>query len=136
MVTRTLFRDIALSSNRPVNLDIGTMRLPITAYVSILHRVSGVAMLVVTSVLLWCLDKSLESPEGFLLIKTIFDDTFAQIVIWGSLSTLGYHMIMGLRHLVMDAGYGETYAFGRVSAATCLVAAVCVICILGFWIFF
>ena len=33
-----------LKKNRPVNLDIGTIRLPITAYVSILHRVSGVVL--------------------------------------------------------------------------------------------
>ena len=125
-----------MNINRPVNLDIATMRLPITAYVSILHRVSGAAMILVLSILLWCLDKSLDSPEGFLLIKTIFGEPFAQVIIWGSLSILAYHMIMGIRHLVMDAGFGETYEVGRVSAAVCLVAAVCVIGILGFWIFF
>ncbi|MDA9840068.1 succinate dehydrogenase, cytochrome b556 subunit, partial [Porticoccaceae bacterium] len=33
-----------MDKKRPVNLDIGTIKLPITSYVSILHRVSGVIM--------------------------------------------------------------------------------------------
>ncbi|MBT6028363.1 MAG: succinate dehydrogenase, cytochrome b556 subunit, partial [Porticoccaceae bacterium] len=34
-----------MDKKRPVNLDFGTIKLPITAYVSILHRVSGVTTL-------------------------------------------------------------------------------------------
>tara|TARA_B100000674_G_scaffold366354_1_gene308982 strand:+ start:182 stop:559 length:378 start_codon:yes stop_codon:yes gene_type:complete len=124
-----------LSRNRPVNLDIGTMRLPITAYVSILHRVSGVAMFFGLSVLLWCLDKSLESPKGFFLVKNIFDHLIAQVLIWGVLSALSYHMVMGIRHLVMDAGYGETYEAGRVSAAISATIVGCIVGFLAFWIF-
>ena len=124
-----------MSSNRPVNLDIVTLRLPITAYVSILHRVSGVIMFFVLSLFLWCLDKSLESPQGFLLIKNIFADPIAQVIIWFGLSTLAYHMVMGVRHLLMDAGYGETYEAGRLSAAICLGAAGSIIGVLAFWVY-
>ncbi len=123
-----------MSRNRPVNLDIGTMRLPITAYVSILHRVSGVAIFLGLSVLLWCLDKSLESPQGFYLVKNIFDHPAAQVIIWGVLSALSYHMVMGIRHLVMDAGYGESYEAGRVSAVISATIVGCIIGFLAFWV--
>jgi succinate dehydrogenase / fumarate reductase cytochrome b subunit len=112
------------------------MRLPITAYVSILHRVSGVAIFFGLSVLLWCLDKSLESPQGFLLVKNIFVHPIAQVIIWGVLSALSYHMVMGIRHLVMDAGYGETYEAGRVTALTSATIVACIVGFLAYWVFF
>ncbi|RFQ09412.1 succinate dehydrogenase, cytochrome b556 subunit, partial [Pseudomonas sp. ATCC 13867] len=35
-----------MNSKRPVNLDLRTIQLPITAYTSILHRISGVILFV------------------------------------------------------------------------------------------
>jgi len=35
---------MALSTDRPVNLDLGTFRFPITAIASIMHRISGVIL--------------------------------------------------------------------------------------------
>ncbi|HEY1026500.1 MAG TPA: succinate dehydrogenase, cytochrome b556 subunit, partial [Pseudomonas sp.] len=35
-----------MNSQRPVNLDLRTIKLPITAYTSILHRISGVILFV------------------------------------------------------------------------------------------
>jgi len=43
------------NKKRPVNLDIATFKLPVTAYVSILHRVSGVANVFISLVLIWLL---------------------------------------------------------------------------------
>ena len=44
---------------RPVNLDLGSMQLPITAYVSITHRLSGVFLFLVSGLMVWALDTSL-----------------------------------------------------------------------------
>jgi succinate dehydrogenase / fumarate reductase cytochrome b subunit len=60
---------MAVKDNRPVNLDIGTIKLPITAYASILHRVSGVAIFVGVAILLALLDSSLESQDSFNTVK-------------------------------------------------------------------
>ncbi|MCB1849076.1 MAG: succinate dehydrogenase, cytochrome b556 subunit, partial [Halieaceae bacterium] len=51
-----------MKDKRPVNLDIGTMRLPITAWASIAHRASGVFLFAGMAVLIWALDASLASP--------------------------------------------------------------------------
>ncbi len=55
----------AVNSKRPVNLDLRTIKLPVTAYTSILHRISGVILFLGIAVLLFALDKSLSSEEGF-----------------------------------------------------------------------
>lgn len=50
---------------RPVFLDLRKIRLPLNAVVSILHRITGVFLILSIPVLLWLLDRSLASPEGF-----------------------------------------------------------------------
>ena len=48
-----------------MNLDLGTIDLPITAYASIAHRVTGVLMFFASFLLLWALDLSLASESLF-----------------------------------------------------------------------
>ncbi len=73
----------AVNSQRPVNLDLRTIKLPITAYTSILHRVSGVILFVGLAVLLYTLDKSLASEEGFAQVKECLTSPLAKFVTWG-----------------------------------------------------
>ena len=91
-----------VDKKRPVNLDFGTIKLPITAYVSILHRVSGVVTLFALAILLWLLDQSLASEQSFEAVSNILSYPIAQFLIWGSLVALAYHTVAGIRHLVMD----------------------------------
>ena len=53
-----------VDKKRPVNLDFGTIRLPVTSYVSILHRISGVITFFGLAVMLWLLDLSLDSEQS------------------------------------------------------------------------
>ena len=106
----------AVNSQRPVNLDLRTIKLPITAYTSILHRISGVILFVGIAVLLFGLDKSLASEEGFAQVKECLTSPLAKFVIWGLLSALLYHLVAGVRHLIMDMGIGETLEGGKLGS--------------------
>jgi succinate dehydrogenase / fumarate reductase cytochrome b subunit len=105
-----------VKDTRPVNLDIGTMRLPITAWASITHRASGVFLFVGMAVLLWGLDASLKSPESFDALKECLSNPVAKLVIWAIVSGLIYHSLAGIKHLVMDFGIGETMEGGVLGA--------------------
>ncbi|MGE7959637.1 succinate dehydrogenase, cytochrome b556 subunit [Pseudomonas sp. NPDC089530] len=96
----------AVNSQRPVNLDLRTIKLPVTAYTSILHRISGVILFVSLAIMLYALDKSLSSEEGFGQVKACLTSPLAKLVIWGILSALLYHLVAGVRHLIMDMGIG------------------------------
>jgi succinate dehydrogenase / fumarate reductase cytochrome b subunit len=124
----------AVKENRPVNLDIGTISLPITAYVSILHRVSGVALFVGVAILLWMLDASLESEQSFNALKETLGNPICQFFVWGTLSLLAYHMVAGIRHLFMDLGHGETLEGGKQGAKATVVIAVVLIILAGVWV--
>ncbi len=102
---------------RPVNLDLTTIRFPVTAIASILHRVSGVITFVAIGILLWLLGLSLSSEEGFQHASAIMDSFFVKFIMWGILTALAYHAVGGIRHMLMDVGYlEETFAAGQRSA--------------------
>ena len=123
-----------MTTKRPVNLDIGTIHLPITAYASILHRVSGVALFVIVGLLLWVLDLSLASAESFASLKECLSGPFFKLILWGCLSALAYHFVAGIRHLIMDLGVGETLEGGRLGAKLVFVFSVVLILLAGAWV--
>jgi len=125
-----------VNTKRPVNLDIGTIKLPVTSYVSILHRISGVILFLAVALLLWVFEASLESPQSFQSLKECFASPICQIILWGSLAALAYHAIAGIRHLMMDFGIGEdSFESGRRSAWIVVVVAIIAIAMITGWIF-
>ncbi|WP_034943559.1 succinate dehydrogenase cytochrome b556 subunit [Erwinia oleae] len=106
-----------VKKQRPVNLDLSTIRFPVTAIASILHRVSGVITLVAVGILLWLLDLSLSSPDGFLQASAIMGSLFVKFILWGIMTALAFHIVGGIRHMMMDFGYlAETLEVGKSSA--------------------
>ena len=113
-----------MKDNRPVNLDIGTIKLPITAYASILHRISGVVLFFAAGILLWMLDASLASEESFQSLKQNLAHPLLKLIFWGILVALGYHLLAGVRHLIMDFGIGETLEGGARGAKIVIAGGV------------
>lgn len=123
-----------MNDNRPVNLDIGSMRLPITAYVSILHRISGVVLLALAGVALWMLDVSLGSEAGFEALGEILATTWFKLLLWALLAALAYHLTAGIRHLLMDMGIGESLRGGVLGARLVLVVTAVLVILTGVWL--
>ena len=105
-----------VNKQRPVNLDLTTIKMPPAAKASILHRISGVIMLFAVGILLWTLSLSLSSAEGFAQVKNMLDGFFFKFIIFGICSALIYHFMAGIRHLVMDTGRWEEKESGNLSA--------------------
>ncbi len=113
-----------MKDQRPVNLDIGTIRLPITAYASITHRITGVVLVVASFLLLALLDLSLSGPEGFARAQSIMGSVVVRVIAWGIATALIYHGLAGIRHLIMDFGVGETLEGGILGARLVIVLSV------------
>lgn len=84
--------------------------------------------------MLYALDKSLASEEGFEQVKACMTSPFAKLVIWGLLSALLYHLVAGLRHLIMDMGVGETLEGGKLGSQIVLAVSAVIIVLAGVWI--
>ncbi len=114
-----------MKKQRPVNLDLSTIRFPVTAIASILHRVSGVITFVAVGILLWLLGLSLSSPEGFQQASAILGSVIVRFILWAIMTVLAYHIVGGLRHLLMDFGVlDETLEAGKRSAQISFVITV------------
>lgn len=124
----------AVKSQRPVNLDLRTIKLPVTAYTSILHRISGVILFLGLAIMLYALGKSLGSEEGFGEVKACLTSPLAKFVTWGLLSALLYHLVAGVRHLTMDMGIGETLEGGKLGSKIVIVISVVLIVLVGVWV--
>ncbi len=116
-----------MKSNRPVNLSMGqvldvNLKSPV-AIASILHRLSGVIVFLLVPVLLWLLDKSLSSPEGFAQVQAIFGGFIVRFIVWVFVAGLLFHFIMGIKHLLADLGFAEELQSGRVASTVALILA-------------
>ncbi|BAP14402.1 succinate dehydrogenase [Alcanivorax sp. 97CO-5] len=124
-----------MNDKRPVNLDLSTIKFPVTAIASITHRVTGVAIFLALPILLWMLDRSLTSPESFADLKELMmTSLLVKLVVWAILSVLLYHLVAGIRHLIMDAGVGESLEGGRRGAKLTFLISVVLILLVGGWI--
>lgn len=123
-----------MKKQRPVNLDLATIKLPPAALSSILHRVSGVIMLVLVGLLVWLLAKSLSSPQGFAEAQSVIEHPFVRFVVWGFLTAIGYHLLAGIRHIFMDLGFGEEKESGKITAIIAIVGGVILAILAGVWL--
>ena len=125
---------MALSSERPVNLDLTTFRFPITAIASILHRVAGVILFFGSFILMALLGMSLENEAGFADTLALLENGFVSFIVWGVLAALAYHFVAGVKHLFMDMGYGETLESGRLFAKVSIAVASLLIASAAVWV--
>jgi succinate dehydrogenase / fumarate reductase cytochrome b subunit len=124
-----------VKDKRPVNLDLTTIHQPLAAITSIAHRISGIIVFAGTAVLLWLLDTSLASPEGFARLREAGLAPASKFLVWVVLAALAYHMVAGVKHLLMDMGIGESRAGGpRGARITIIVSAVLIVLLgVGVW---
>lgn len=125
---------MSLRTSRPVNLNLLSMRFPLTAIVSILHRASGVLLFLAIPLLLWVLQTSLQGEEQFLGITDHLDHLVWKLVIWLVLSALLYHLVAGIRHLLMDMHIGESKQGGRCGAQAVLAISGLLMILCGAWL--
>ena len=124
-----------MNKNRPVNLDLRTIKQPLPAITSILHRITGVALFFGAIFMVYALGLSLESPQGFEQAREMLQESFlAKLIAWGLVSALLYHFFAGIKHLFMDAGYFEELDSGRLAAKVTMVVAVIAILLAGVWV--
>jgi len=95
-----------ISSNRPLSPHLQVYRPQITSTLSILHRLTGLALAVGTLLLTWWLVAAAAGPEAFATAQGFIGSFFGRLLLFGWSVALFYHLCNGIRHLVWDAGYG------------------------------
>lgn len=118
---------------RPKNLNLFTIRFPLPAIVSVLHRISGVFLFLLIPIVLWGLSISL-TPDGFEALQDWHDSVLVKCLLWALLVPFCYHLAAGVRHLLSDVHIGESLSGGRKSAQIVIVVSVILIILAGVWV--
>lgn len=94
------------SLDRPLSPHLQVYRPQITSVLSILHRVTGVALTLGTLLLTWWLTAAAYGPDEFAVAQGFFGSWFGQLILWGFTFAVFYHLANGVRHLLWDFGWG------------------------------
>ena len=119
-------------------VDATQYKLPPSALVSILHRISGLVIALLLPFVIWLFDKSLTSEisfdefRGAFLAGIGFVPAFVVklvtlVLVWAFL----HHFCAGLRHLYMDITHNTTKEVGRQTALATLVVSLVLTVALG-----
>ncbi|WP_149193993.1 succinate dehydrogenase, cytochrome b556 subunit [Luteimonas suaedae] len=101
---------------RPLSPHLQVYRWQITMTMSILHRVTGMALSVGAFVLLWWLLAVAQGGEAYATVAACLASPVGMVATFGFSLALVYHLLNGIRHLLWDAGWGfelpEVYRSG------------------------
>ncbi len=118
---------------RPKNLNLFTIHFPIPAIVSILHRVSGVVLFLLVPFMLWVLELSL-TVSGYDQLQNWLDLFWLKLTLWLLFIPFCFHLLAGIRHLLMDVHVGTSLAGGRFSAMLTFAMSALIVILVGVWI--
>jgi len=106
------------TDHRPVYIDLRKINLPVSALISITHRLSGMYVFFITLPLMLALIYfSTESEDSFNELSLFLKNyKFILALIVLSFCILWYHILSGVRHLIMDAHIGESLLASKYSA--------------------
>ncbi len=102
--------------NRPKNLNLLTIRLPINAIVSIMHRMSGMALFMVLPLLLLALNASMQSQQSYVELSLMLKHWLLKLLLIALSWAFFHHFYAGLRHLAMDVHWMTSLQKARLSS--------------------
>jgi len=120
-----------MNNKRPKHLALYQIKLPISGYVSILHRISGLILFVALPVLLLMLQYSLLSIETYTQLANLLAYPYVKIILLVLLWAFLHHLFAGLRHLAIDFHYVRNLVQARNSSKVVLLTSIALTVLLG-----
>tara|TARA_B100001540_G_C15464761_1_gene487294 strand:- start:256 stop:636 length:381 start_codon:yes stop_codon:yes gene_type:complete len=111
-------------SIKPVYINLLKIQLPLSALLSITHRVSGMLIFfLVLPVSAYILNLLLESSDSFVLFMDSYNASiFIRTFVLFNILVFEYHVIAGIRHMLMDFHLiSETLSSSNTSAMAALI---------------
>lgn len=111
-------------SIKPVYINLFKIQLPLSALLSISHRVSGILIFfLVLPVSAYTLNLLLASQDSFSSFVDVFNSSvFLRTFVLFNILIFEYHVIAGIRHMLMDFKLvSETLSASNTSAITALI---------------
>ena len=124
-------------STKPVYINLFKIQLPLSAFLSITHRVSGMLIFfMVLPVSAYILNILFESETSFLLFIDNYNSSiFLRTFVLFNILIFEYHVLAGLRHMLMDFNLiNKTLSASNTSAIVTLIVFI-LNALLTIWVF-
>ena len=120
----------------PVYLNLFKIRLPIAGVVSLAQRASGILMFLAMPFIVYLLDLSVQSNEGFEQALAILQHPFLIAVQILFVWALAHHLFAGIRFLLIDADIAIEKKPANITAWLVMLLTIVVVLIvaLGMWL--
>jgi len=105
---------------RPKNLNLFTIRLPINALVSILHRAAGMVLFLMLPIILLAFQRSVSSQSTYTALVEILNAWFIKLMLIGLAWAFFHHFFAGIRHLMQDIHWMTSLQKARFSGRVVL----------------
>ena len=99
-------RPVSKSVSRPLSPHLQIYRPMLTMMMSIMHRITGVALFFGSILFVWWLSAAAHSDAYFVFVQAFFASWFGRLILLGFTWALIHHMLGGLRHFLWDVGKG------------------------------
>jgi succinate dehydrogenase / fumarate reductase cytochrome b subunit len=91
---------------RPLSPHLQVYRWQVQMVTSILHRATGIVLVVGSLIVTWGLLALAAGPESWSIFTAFTRSAIGFLILFGWSWSLAFHLLNGIRHLVQDAGYG------------------------------
>ncbi len=91
-------------SSRPLSPHLQVYRWQLTMTMSILHRISGAALVAGLAAVVWMLLAAATGPEAWESFTGVAGSLIGRVALFGWSVALYYHLFNGIRHLAWDCG--------------------------------
>ena len=116
---------------RPKYLNLFQIRMPVPAFVSIAHRVTGAALFLLIPLLLYLLQLSLETPQMYASFKDLVSQPLTKLVLIGLVWAYLHHFCAGIRHLALDLHLGVSLEAARATSWAVLAVSIALTLVFG-----
>lgn len=117
---------------RPLSPHLQIYRLPLAAWLSITHRITGIGLTIGTLLLTWWVTSAAYGPNAYLAATTFLSSPLGYFLLFGFSVALFYHACNGIRHLFWDVGLN--FEIAQTNRANWIVLAGTVLLTAAAWL--
>jgi len=112
------------NSKLPLSPHLQIYRLPLTALLSITHRLTGVILALGSVLIIWILVAAADSATSYTTLARHLASWYGQVFLIGLVFSLYLHFCNGIRHLFWDVGLGFELETVDLTAKLVIVCAI------------
>ena len=120
-----------MTTERPLSPHLQIYRPQITSMMSVLHRGTGIVLILALIVWAWWLLALAAGPDAYATFTSVAGSWVGALAMVGWSFALFYHLCAGIRHMLLDTGryftIPEIYRTGYITLGASVVLT------LGFW---